>query len=73
MPGKASRRFLEPQREVLVAHDSEQVADYLQRIDAAQAQAIGARARQRLLRDHTYTHRAREVEALLDARQREAA
>ncbi|MDQ7759966.1 glycosyltransferase [Xanthomonas sontii] len=65
--------FLEPQREVLVAHDSEQVAHYLQRIDAAQAQAIGARARQRLLRDHTYTHRAREVEALLDARQREAA
>jgi len=65
--------FLAPQAEVLIAHDSDQVAHYLQRIDAEQARAIGDRARRRLLRDHTYAHRAREVERLLGARQREAA
>ncbi|MBN6149435.1 glycosyltransferase [Xanthomonas sp. AmX2] len=65
--------FLEPGREVLVAHDSDEVVAHLQRIDAEQARRIGERARLRLLRDHTYARRAVEVEALLGARQREAA
>ena len=60
--------FLEPGREVLVAEDGEAVARYLHDVGPERAAAIGARARQRLLRDQTYDHRALQVEQLLQAR-----
>ena len=60
--------FLEPGREVLVAEEGEAVAGYLHSVDATRARRIGERARQRLLADHTYTHRALQVEQLLTAR-----
>lgn len=60
--------FLEPGREVLVAHDGEEIAQYLRSIDASRAHRIGERARQRLLADQTYAHRALQVEQLLLAR-----
>lgn len=65
--------FLQPDSEVLVARDGEDVARYLTSIDVEQARAIGERARARLLRDHTYQHRARQLEELLSAPQTEAA
>lgn len=65
--------FLEPDREVLVARDGEDVARYLASIDVDRARDIGERARARLLRDHTYEHRARQVEDLLCPRETEAA
>jgi len=34
--------------------------------DPAQAEAMGARARERVLDEHTYGHRARQLLALLD-------
>ncbi|HEX7369399.1 MAG TPA: glycosyltransferase [Rhodanobacteraceae bacterium] len=61
--------FLEPGREVLVADSGEAVADYVRGIGESQARAIGRRARQRLLKQHTYALRAKQVEAVLLGRQ----
>lgn len=57
--------FLEPGREVLVARDGEEVARHLRDLYVARAHAIGEAARRRVLAQHTYARRAREVEALL--------
>jgi spore maturation protein CgeB len=59
--------FLEPDREVLVARDGEQVARHVQQLDPERARAIGAAALARVLREHTYEHRAGHVEAVLGA------
>lgn len=59
--------FLEPGREVLVASNGAEVADHLQRLTPEQARQIGAAAYRRVLAEHTYAHRAAQVEALLDA------
>jgi spore maturation protein CgeB len=58
-------QFLEPEREVLVARSGAEVATILDRLDPARAAAIGSAARRRLLAQHTYAHRAAQVEALL--------
>ncbi len=57
--------FLEPEREVLVARDGQDVADHLLRLDPAGAAAIGAAARARIAAEHTYAQRAVIVDALL--------
>jgi spore maturation protein CgeB len=57
--------FLEPGREVLVARSGDDVARHVRRISRGEARGIGARARQRVLREHTYDHRALDVEAAL--------
>ena len=51
--------FLEPGREV---------ARHLGNLDRARARSIVAAARERVLRDHTYAHRAEQVETLLEGR-----
>jgi spore maturation protein CgeB len=67
-------QFLEPDREVLVAHDGGEVTAHLEKLTAHAARRIGDAARARVLAEHTYAHRARELEAVLDARApREAA
>lgn len=54
-----------PGQEILLADDTEQVVDYLQNMDVAQARAIGRRAHERVMAEHTAAHRAGElVEAL---------
>lgn len=58
-------RFLKPGVECLVAHSGEDVVDHLRALTPERAAAIGARARARLLREHTYTDRAATVEAAL--------
>ncbi|HVM69829.1 MAG TPA: glycosyltransferase [Gaiellaceae bacterium] len=58
--------FLEPGAEVLVAEDGAQVAELLEGLDAARARALGAAARERVLREHTYARRAEQVERLLE-------
>ena len=65
--------FLEPGSEVLVADGPEQVNDYLRTIGPVQSRQIGERARERLLAEHTYAHRALQLEQLLEARLRAAA
>lgn len=60
-------RFLEPQSEILVAGSGAEVAEHLRTLTSDKAQAIGSRARARMLAHHTYAHRAREVNDLLNA------
>jgi hypothetical protein len=59
--------FLMPDEEVLVADDGAAVAGLLRAVDRASARRIGARARARLLDEHTYAQRALAVEAALAA------
>lgn len=60
--------FLEPGREVLIARDGAEVAGHSRRLGAQQARAIGEAARLRVLTEHTYTHRAEQVDAVLSGR-----
>lgn len=62
---KGIEEFLEPNREVLVAEDGAAVARYIHSVDARHARRIGARARVRLLNEHTYARRAVQVESVL--------
>jgi len=57
--------FLEPEREILIAADGHAVSRHLERLTPERARAIGAAARARVLRQHTYDHRAAEVEQVL--------
>jgi spore maturation protein CgeB len=57
--------FLEPGREVLVAHDGADVADLVRSLDAERARRMGEAARKRVLAEHTYAHRARQVDQIL--------
>jgi len=58
--------FLEPNREVLVAADGNEVAAHLEWLTPARAQEIAARARRRILAHHTYAQRAMQVHELLE-------
>ena len=62
--------FLEPNQEVLVARDGLEVAEHVRQLSAGKAgeatsRRIGQAARQRVLAEHTYAHRAALVEDLL--------
>jgi spore maturation protein CgeB len=57
--------FLEPQREVLVACSGEEVAALVRGLEAARAERIGSAARRRILAEHTYAHRAAQLDVLL--------
>lgn len=61
--------FLEPGREVLVAHSGDEVVAHLDALDADAARRIGRAALQRVLSQHTYAHRAALLEAVLNGRQ----
>ncbi len=61
-------QFLEPDREVLVADDGDEVRAHLERITAERARRIGDAARRRVLAEHTYAHRVRQVDDLLGVR-----
>lgn len=61
-------QFLEPGEEILVARDGQDVVEILKTLDPGRAQEIGRRALARVLAEHTYAHRAEEVDALLRAR-----
>jgi spore maturation protein CgeB len=58
--------FLEPGSEIIVVHDGHEVAEQLRALDAERAYAIGAAARRRIMSEHTYRHRAKQLAALLD-------
>lgn len=58
--------FLEPESEVLCVSSGEEVAHRLADLTSAQARRIGLAARARVLHEHTYDHRARQVKAILD-------
>jgi spore maturation protein CgeB len=57
--------FLEPGAEVLVARSGDEVAELVRALTPGRARAIGQAAKRRVLAEHTYAERARQVEALL--------
>ncbi len=60
-------QFLIPGEEVLVARTGQDVADLLADLTTERARAIGEAARRRVLAEHTYELRARQVDDLLRA------
>jgi spore maturation protein CgeB len=62
--------FLEPVREVLVARDGAEVVAHLSGLEPLRARGLGEAARKRVLAEHTYAHRAEQVDALLRERVR---
>jgi spore maturation protein CgeB len=65
--------FLEPHEEVLVAQDGAEVAALVRELDPVRAQRIGKAAMKRVLAEHTYAHRARQVTDILEAHSSTAA
>jgi spore maturation protein CgeB len=61
--------FLEPEREVLVARDGAEVAEIVKHLDPVRAKRIGKAAMKRVLAEHTYAHRAKQVVEILGARE----
>jgi spore maturation protein CgeB len=69
-------QFLEPDTEVLVARDGQDVAEHVRTLTPERARTVGAAALKRVLAEHTYAHRGEQVDALLRAevrKQRSAA
>jgi spore maturation protein CgeB len=60
--------FLEPELEVLVAHDGFEVSEHLLALTPTRAMEIGRAACRRILAEHTYSRRVEAVEAALGAR-----
>jgi spore maturation protein CgeB len=68
-------QFLTPDEEVLVARDGADVMAHLASLTEERARQIGARGRERILREHTYSQRAALVDVLFRqclARRRQA-
>jgi spore maturation protein CgeB len=59
--------FLTPGREVIACRSGREVAQAVHELDPETAGRIGTAARERILAEHTYVHRAREVEQVLEA------
>lgn len=57
--------FLNPGQECLVASSGREVARILRALSPEKAREIGEAARRRVLREHTYSHRAKEMERIL--------
>ena len=58
--------FFEPQREMLVARNGDEVAEHVRTLDAVRARAVGQAAYQRVLAQHTYAHRAAQLDEVLE-------
>ena len=56
--------FLEPNEEVLVARDGQDVVEHVRTLTPQRARSIGKAALRRVLAEHTYAHRGAEVDAL---------
>lgn len=69
-PWEGLDTVLAPGGEILVATRARQIVEYLVDIDEDERQVIGARARARVLRDHTAAHRALELENYVAAHDR---
>ncbi|MHB9037111.1 MAG: CgeB family protein [Armatimonadota bacterium] len=61
-------KFFEPTKEILVVDSGIDVAHHMREINQARALSIGKAAYERVIAEHTYAHRAEEVESLLAGR-----
>lgn len=59
-------QFFEPGHEVLVARSGREVNEHLDALTPERAGRIGHAAYERVLAEHTYAHRAEQVEAILE-------
>jgi spore maturation protein CgeB len=66
-------QFLEPGEEVLVAESGNEVAEIMNALTTKRAIAFGKAALRRVLSEHTYAHRAEQLEGILDGRFQEVA
>ncbi|MBF7013816.1 glycosyltransferase [Novosphingobium resinovorum] len=66
-------QFLQPDTEVLVARDGQDVAAILDSLTAERARAIGEAALRRVRAEHTYALRAEQVHAIFQEHQQRAA
>jgi spore maturation protein CgeB len=57
--------FLEPEKEILVAKDTYELEEILKNLDSDKSHKIGQAALKKVLGNHTYAHRANELERLL--------
>jgi len=57
--------FLQPDREVLVARDGQDVAEHVRTLTPERATAIGMAGRARILSEHTYERRGAQLDAIL--------
>ncbi|MBD0331214.1 MAG: glycosyltransferase [Chitinophagaceae bacterium] len=57
--------FFEPQKEILVAQNGEDVTEILSSLTQDKAEEIGKAALKKVLAEHTYTHRAAELDKIL--------
>jgi spore maturation protein CgeB len=62
---KGIEEFLEPNREILVARNGNEVVGILSDLDRDRARCIGEAARKKVMANHTYLRRALEVEDAL--------
>jgi spore maturation protein CgeB len=58
--------FFRPQQEILLPCDAQDVAVYIREMSDADVRAIGDRAQQRVLEEHTSAHRALEFERAVE-------
>ena len=65
---KGIEKFFEPGEEILVAGSAQEIVRYLRSISGAQARQIGDHMRRRALREHAYSLRALEFNALVSHR-----
>ena len=67
-PHAGLERWFEPERELVVVDDADAALEAYRALldDPGEAEAMGARARERVLDEHTYAHRARQVLRLLE-------
>jgi spore maturation protein CgeB len=67
-PHAGIERWLEPGSEVIVVDNADQALSAYRELiaDPVQAEGMGARARERVLDEHTYAHRARRLLELLN-------
>ncbi len=60
--------FFEPEKEILVVRCGDEVEEQVRTLSHARARAIGDAAYKRVLTQHTYAHRAAQLEGILEAR-----
>jgi spore maturation protein CgeB len=69
-PYNGIERWFEPGSELIVVSDAEEATAAFRGLleDPGQTEAMGQRARERVLDEHTYRHRARQLLSLIDVR-----
>ncbi|PJF20432.1 MAG: hypothetical protein CUN56_16205 [Phototrophicales bacterium] len=62
-PYNGLEEWFEPDKEVIIIHSAEEAIDRYQHLlkHDAERKAIGAAARERVLKEHTFRHRARDL------------